>query len=548
MFVKLALIGLAGIVTSASQAQQVESLVNTNGSPTDQLIVKYKDGTRSTTPLDAGDVDAIRALTLLEGFGSRYVRRTATGGHVVKLDRTASLEAIRRIAIRIAASDASVEYAEPDLIAFPAQSAPNDTYYLQQWPLFDPLGGINAPSAWTYSTGAGVFVAVIDTGHRPHPELLANGYNGYDFVSGPSNDGNGRDSNAEDPGDWRTANQCPAPINNANSSSWHGTHVAGIIAAQWNNGNGIAGVAPNAKLVSVRVLGSCGGYQSDIADGMTWGSGGAVPGAPANTTPAKVLNVSIGGSGGCPSNIQSAITGARSRGAVVVVGAGNSNANVSGTWPANCYGVITVTATDRSGARWFADANIGSNTGSAVALAAPGEFVWSTMNTGTTTPGFDSIEARSGTSMATPHVAAVAALMRSVNTTLLPDDVGIILKGTTRSFPVACSGCGTGILNAAAAVNAVRPSAPKGTFTTNYATRSGTTAFAAITNTGPGWLTGITASCSQPGSAITVAPPSALGPGQSMTVQASVNTNTYTCGFVIGANNATSSPHTISNF
>jgi serine protease len=167
--------------------------------------------------------------------------------------------------------------------------------------------------------------------------------------------------------------------------------------------------------------------------------------------------MSLGGSGSCDTTTQNAINSARSRGTVVVVAAGNSNANASTTSPANCSGVITVAATNRSGGRSYY-----SNFGAVVDVAAPGgdtqsgtaNGVLSTLNSGTTTPSSDTYAFYQGTSMATPHVAGVVALMLSRNSALTPDELESRLKSSTRAFPATCSQCGTGIVNALAAVNA----------------------------------------------------------------------------------------------
>jgi serine protease len=235
--------------------------------------------------------------------------------------------------------------------------------------------------------------------------------------------------------------------------------VAGTIAAKTNNGVGVAGVAYGAKVVPARVLGRCGGYTSDIADAIVWASGGTVTGVPANANKARVLNLSLGGTGACDTTTQNAINSARSRGAVVVVAAGNSNVNASNASPANCAGVIAVAATGRSGGK-ASYSNYGAN----VDVAAPGgdygAGILSTLNSGTSTPASDSYASYMGTSMATPHVAGVAALMLSANPNLTPDEVEARLKSTARAFPAACSGCGAGIVDAAAAVNAALPSTP----------------------------------------------------------------------------------------
>mgnify|MGYP003042995289 CR=1 FL=1 len=195
----------------------------------------------------------------------------------------------------------------------------------------------------------------------------------------------------------------------------------------------------------MRVLGRCGGFTSDIADGLIWASGGTVSGVPANANPARVANLSLGGSGACGTTMQSAVNSARSRGMTVVVAAGNSNANAGNFTPANCGGVVTIAAVNRGGGKAFY-----SNFGAVVDVAAPGgdvrtsaaNGILSTLNSGTTTPGGDSFAFYQGTSMATPHVAGVAALMLARNSSLTPDQVETHLRNTARAFPATCSQCG----------------------------------------------------------------------------------------------------------
>jgi len=236
--------------------------------------------------------------------------------------------------------------------------------------------------------------------------------------------------------------------------------VSGTIAARTNNTIGIAGIAPAAKVQPVRVLGKCGGYASDAADAIVWASGGAVSGVPANATPARVINISAGGSGSCGTNLQAAIDGAVSRGTVVVVSAGNSNVDASSSTPANCAGVITVAATDRNGVRTSY-----SNYGSVVEIAAPGgagtgsasnSDLWSTVNAGTNGPTTPTYAQYAGTSMAAPHVAGVAALMLAANPSLTPAQVIALMRQTAHPFAAGgCpQGCGPGIVDAAKAVAA----------------------------------------------------------------------------------------------
>lgn len=445
-------------------------------SDTDRLIIKYRDASESANEggrtvqraraLERNTlnqrVERANALAAQSGLKLNLLRQSGLGSHVLSLDRSMPLAEVEALAARIKAEDATIEYAEPDRKMYPLLT-PNDSQYNQQWDLFEATGGIRAPAAWDRATGSGVVVAVIDTGIRPHADLAGQTVAGYDMIAdvATANDGNGRDSDPSDPGDWSTAGQCGGAA--ARSSSWHGTHVAGTIAARTNNAAGIAGIAFNAKVQAVRVLGRCGGYNSDIADGIIWASGGSVPGVPANATPAKVLNLSLGGSGTCDNTSQNAINVARSRGAVVVVAAGNSNANAANFTPASCSGTITVAATDRYGARAPY-----SNYGSVVALAAPGgntgagtsNGILSTLNAGTSSPGADNYAFYQGTSMAAPHVAGVAALMFSAKPTATPDEIASKLKSSARPFPSTCSQCGTGLLDANAAVLAMTDTPP----------------------------------------------------------------------------------------
>ena len=448
-----AAISLAFVAATAGAAEQKFIL------ETDRIIVKYKDAAPAAKGLArAAEVKADRKAKLARAgqeFGMTVAESHAisTGAHVFKLNGRKHLQEVEKLAAEMMARDPDIEYAEPDRIMTHMATA-NDPYYAQQWHYTDATGGLRLPTAWDKSTGTGVVVAVIDTGYRPHADLSGQFLQGYDFISSATigNDGNGRDSDASDPGDWVAGGECYAG-SPASGSSWHGTHVAGTVAAKTNNSLGVAGVAYNAKMIPVRVLGKCGGYTSDIADAITWSSGGTVTGVPANANKAKVLNLSLGGSGACDATTQTAINGARSRGSVVVVAAGNDNMNVSNASPANCSGVIAVAATGKTGGRASY-----SNYGTLVDVAAPGGdgsySVISTLNSGSSGPGSDNYAGYQGTSMATPHVAGVAALMFAAKSTLTPDQVESMLKSTARAFPATCSGCGTGIVDATAAVNA----------------------------------------------------------------------------------------------
>ncbi len=427
-----------------------------SSAPTHQrFIVKYKDGsTEVATPtaLASSLKAAAAAVPAAQGraLGLQKLRQLAIGPTVVKADRPLD-RAEAELLMRRLAADPSVEYVEVDQL-MQATLVPNDARFSEQWGFGTSNASINVRPAWDKATGAGVVVAVIDTGITNHPDLNANLLPGYDFISDAAmaRDGGGRDNNPNDEGDWYAANECGSGIP-ASNSSWHGTHVAGTVAAVTNNSTGVAGTAFNAKVVPVRVLGKCGGYTSDIADAIVWASGGTVSGVPANANPAEVINMSLGGGGSCSTTYQTAINGAVSRGTTVVVAAGNSNTNVSSSVPANCANVIAVAATTSAGAR----ASF-SNYGTGIDISAPGQGILSTLNSGTTVPGTASYASYNGTSMAAPHVAGVVALIQSVAPTALsPAAIESLLKSTARPLPGACSGgCGAGIVDADAAVTA----------------------------------------------------------------------------------------------
>lgn len=366
-------------------------------------------------------------------------------------------------------SDREVEYAVVDR-RFTWLATPNDPLYapvsgtspaVGQWYLKAPSGvvksSINASTAWDTTTGlTSVVVAVLDTGVRlDHPDLAANLVSGYDMVAGSvavANDGNGRDADPSDPGDWITSSESTSGTFagcTVEDSSWHGTQTSGLVAAVQNNGIGISGVAPGVKVQPVRVLGKCGGYESDIVAGMRWAAGIAVSGLPTNPTPAKVLNMSLGGSGSCGSVYAAAVNEVIAKGVSVVVAAGNSDGHALGA-PANCTGVVAVGGLRHVGTK------VGySDLGADVTISAPagncentsGACLYpiiSTSNSGTTTPvaannyytnGNAIATSPVGTSFAAPLVAGTAALMVSANPSLTPAQVTALLKQSARPFP-----------------------------------------------------------------------------------------------------------------
>lgn len=439
---------------SAVPAAQTEAAP---GAPAERLIVGYKSGAAEASSNPAAEADAA-AKGKEAGEDVDFQRRLGTGAALVDLGDDLTQADVADVVARYRA-DPQVAYVVPDRLNKP-KADPNDTEYAKQWDLFESTAGMNVPGAWATSTGAGVTVAVIDTGYVTHSDLAANIVAGYDFIADTavSVDGDGRDANPADPGDWYNANDCGSGVP-ASESSWHGTHVAGTIAAVTNNGKGVAGIAYGAKISPLRVLGKCGGYDSDIIDAITWASGGTVSGVPANSNVAKVINMSLGGDGACTSATQSAITAAVNRGTTVVVAAGNDNDNVANHSPGNCNNVISVGATNRTGAKASY-----SNYGSLVDISAPGgqtstgtaNGILSTLNSGAKTPSSESYEYYQGTSMATPHIAGLVALMKSANSTLTPAQIETAIKANARALPGACSGgCGAGLADAARTVQAV---------------------------------------------------------------------------------------------
>ncbi|MFN0298833.1 MAG: S8 family peptidase [Burkholderiales bacterium] len=480
---------------------------------TDRIIVRLHDTHDEEGVLPAAvrarpmSADRSRSLSIAARTTLTPIRRTGSGAQVVRLTHDMELNAVEAIVARLK-MDPAVAHAEPDRRKVPL-TVPTDPAYrpasggLGQWNLRGGLGGINAEPAWSISQGTpNTVIAVLDTGLLPDLEFSnpnrtfpgAGGvpFYGYDFISedGPglfktANDGNARDADPRDPGNWILANEAGTPpftdCPDAQNSDWHGTHTTGIIAANANNGHHITGIDWNAKIVPVRVLGKCGGYTSDIIDGVRWAAGLPVAGVPANTHPANIINMSLGGIGACSTEEQLAINQALAQPNVkaIVSAAGNNDPGRSSlnTAPGNCTNVITVAATDFYGSRAPY-----SSGGVNVVLSAPGGHfgtpppgsssdelgILSIRNRGTTDPSLNPNELVYfvGTSEAAAHVSGVVGLMLARNPALTPYQVYAIVRSNARAFPdstCTIATCGSGILDATASVQAsATPPADRG--------------------------------------------------------------------------------------
>ncbi len=420
-----------------------------------EVLVNFKEGVSAQElgSLSVGGVEltAVRTLDL----GPADLRLYRAGG----LTQATTLALVDELRAR------------PDVVsAFPnwilhALKTPDDEGYPIQW----HYDAMNLAAAWDIEDGAGsnVTVAVVDTGAIGHPDLIENLIGGYDFISDPAvaADGDGRDADAFDEG---------------GDSGYHGTHVAGTVAAQTNNGVGVAGVSWGARVVPVRVLGVTGGGTfADILDGTAWAGGQNVSGVPANPNPASVINMSLGGDIGepCPAEINQFFGSLAADGVITVVAAGNENEDTALKFPASCEGVITVGATGPLNTRAPY-----SNYGGAVDVMAAGgdvnfsfdvdgtEFpagVLSTVGVETADGLRGSYEFKQGTSMASPHIAGIVALMLAREPGLSFNEVLTRLQNA--STPLSAdecerpSGgeCGAGLVDAAAALGGQGGGGPK---------------------------------------------------------------------------------------
>jgi serine protease len=442
------------------------------GNTVQALSVNSTNNATSTTSSRSGPQPLAQAQTL----SRRHGLALADGRTIGPLTQVVFGSGLSSAALAAQlASDPDVEYAEVDRRVH-ALAAPSDPLYANgltaNSPVTTPVVGqwylrsstetpaaLNAETAWNVTTGsASVVVAVLDTGVRPdHPDLAGKLLAGYDFVHDPAyaNDGDGWDADPSDPGDWVTdAENASGTFKGcgASNSSWHGTQTTGLVGASTNNGIGMASVGRNVMVLPVRVLGKCGGYDSDVLAAMQWAAGLSVAGVPANANPARVISLSLGAAGACTSSYSTVISQLTSLGINVVVAAGNDGLAVDE--PANCPGVIAVAGIRHSGTK------VGySNLGPEVALGAPagncvntsGTCVYpviTTTNTGTTVPATNTYSDGNtrpslGTSFSAPLVSGTVGLMLSANPTLTPAQVKSLLQSSARPYPA--TGAGTGV-------------------------------------------------------------------------------------------------------
>lgn len=474
----------AGVLGGSGEVNPVRT--HPHGQPATvvhQIIIKLRPSSAamqaqsiSGQSTEAESVNAharIAGLVTRSGLRMRESHPVFDRMHVVQVEPAVEGESMERTIERIKA-DGDVEYAVPDKRRY-IHAIPNDPLYAAGGQWYEQVAdatpaAVDAQDAWDITTGAtGLVIADLDTGVRfDHPDLLTVANSGrllpgYDFISdiAVANDGDGRDADASDPGDWIDTNDtatnqfksCDVQI-----SSWHGTRTAGILGALTNDARGVAGMTWQGKILPVRVLGKCGGYDSDIIAAMMWAAGLPVSGVPNNANPARIINMSLGSSETCPQSYSDAISQLTSLGVLVVVSAGNEGGPVD--TPANCPGVVAVAGIRHAGTK------VGySSLGPEITLSAPagncvntsGTCVYSiqtTTNSGTSTPVANDdaytgslITATTqpkgpnlGTSFSAPIVSGIAGLMVSANSNLNTCQIISRLKTAAHPFPQTSAG------------------------------------------------------------------------------------------------------------
>jgi serine protease len=492
----LGVAALAGLLALPALAEPTQR-------PANGLIVKLRNApphgpaeafaARGQDDTERSRLQRVLGAAGVAGARSRPVGRAAQHvdfGHVLKGSEAERLASQLR-------QHPEVEWVVPNERERRLAVAPSDPYFASQWWLQNP-GGSNANAlsarlrgvpgfqgAWVSEAGRpSAAVAVLDTGITQHPDLVGHVLPGYDFVSTLeyANDGNGRDNDASDPGDWVSQADIDQPGSAFDScqteeSSWHGTQIAGIVAAVTGNATGIASTSWNGRVLPVRVAGKCGADVADIVDGLRWAAGLPVPGAPLNPNPVRIVSLSFGSSAPCNAAYQSAITELAANGVVVVVAAGNEHTGP--IRPANCSGAVGVAALNRDGFKATY-----SNFGAGLTVATVGgdpadEGAWGPSlgddgivtldNGGARGPDSGTYARAFGTSFSAPVVAGALSLMLSANPKLshsqLVDGLRLSARPHVTSPKIqACSDanpgrclcttatCGAGMLDVAEAV------------------------------------------------------------------------------------------------
>ena len=464
------LVLLVGLCTSAGIAAPETALSSCSG----RIIVKFKEAGKQTRQLNKRQINQLQSADPDVSHDHRGV--LSNGAHLLQRNHKSTQQTDAEFIAQLRKQE-DIEYAECD-VRRRIRYVPNDPGFPvdgigfpDQWYLSESAGGIRAEQAWdislNYANSASV-IAIIDTGILSHQDLdTSRILPGYDFLDG--------DDDPSDPGDAALANECPegGPEEDTNSS-WHGTAIAGMIAATQDNGVGIAGIDHSSNILPVRALGKCGGSISIIAEAIRWAAGLSAIGVANNPYPADIINLSFGSLAPCSDTEQQAINAAVTAGALVVSSAGNESTDISETAPASCDNVLVVTATTRQGGE-----TCYTNFGAEADLAAPGgneedltsgctgsidDALVSISNTGTNGPGLDGYAYHVGTSFAAPMVSAAAGLVKASDPSLTMPEIETLLLSTARSFPqnttdsfadCAQQRCGAGILNIEAALSLV---------------------------------------------------------------------------------------------
>lgn len=354
-----------------------------------EVLVKFKGDSKTAQGLSAGLPDNLELKKDHEFFQVYRIsskKAQASSSRVSLKEETVNL-------IKELEKNPLVEYAEPNFIRKP-NYIPNDYYYDILW----NLDQISAPEAWNISRGDGVVAAVLDTGVTAHEELPASRLvKGYDFVD--------MDEDTSDAGV------------EISGLDYHGTHIAGIIGASMDNYRGIAGVSPRAFIMPVRIIKESVSSEN-IANGIRFAAGLSNPSGKIPSKKADIINMSLGGEGYSQTE-KNACDAAAAQGVILLSSAGNEGTDIV-YYPAGYSSVISVSAVDKN--KQIASY---SNFGNFITLAAPGgdgsSFYDFIVSLGGPEP--NSYNAMAGTSMATPHVSGVVALMKSINSSLDSQDI-----------------------------------------------------------------------------------------------------------------------------